>query len=59
MYCPAKLRLLVLFALIFSLIATADLVLAKPKTKKPIPKGTPVLWHKPDDIGSRAVTSER
>jgi hypothetical protein len=49
----AKLRLLVLFAVIFSLIATVDLGLAKPKTKKPIPKGTPVLWHRPDDVGSR------
>ena len=53
MYRAAKLRLLVLFAVIFSLIATVDLGLAKPKTKKQIPKGTPVLWHKPGDIGSR------
>jgi hypothetical protein len=53
MHLAKKLGLLILLAVTLSLIAPVDLGLAKQKNKKQIPKGTPVLWHKPNDIGSR------
>jgi len=48
-----RLRIIVLLTLIFSL-STIDVGLAKTKKeKKENPKGIPVLWRKPTNIGSR------
>jgi hypothetical protein len=47
-----KLRMLVLLALLLSL-TSIDTGLAKPKKKKDVPTGTPVLWQRPTDISSR------
>jgi hypothetical protein len=53
MFQAKKLRLLILLAVTLSLIATAGISLAKTKTRKKLPKGTPVLWRAPNDISSR------
>src|SRR5262245_29812201 len=47
-----KLRLLVLLLLVLSSL-TVEPGQAKPKEKKKIPSGTPVLWHQPTDIAQR------
>ncbi len=52
MHKTKKLRMLVLLALLLSL-TSIDTGLAKPKKKKEIPTGTPVLWQRPTDISSR------
>ncbi len=48
-----KLRLPILVAVILSIVVNVNPGLAKQKIKKPIPKGTPVLWRRPADISSR------
>ena len=45
-----RIALLVLLAL---LVPSAETGLAKSKKKKETPRGTPVLWQKPNDIASR------
>src|SRR5215216_4198305 len=52
MYKSKKLRMLVLLALVLSL-TSIDTGLAKPKKKKEVPTGTPILWERPTDIASR------
>jgi len=47
-----KLRSVVILILLLSM-ASVDTGLAKPKEKKSVPKGEPILWRQPDDIGSR------
>ncbi len=47
-----KLRMLVLLALLLSL-TSIDTGLAKPKRKKDVPTGTPILWQRPTDISAR------
>ena len=47
-----KIRTIVMLALVVA-IAASDTGLAKPKKKKQIPTGTPVLWRRPVDIQSR------
>ena len=47
-----KFQTLILLPLLLSL-AWIDTGLAKPKKKKEIPTGTPVLWQRPTDISSR------
>src|SRR5215204_7705540 len=47
-----KTKKLVLFVLLLSL-ALIDTGFAKPKKKKEVPTGTPVLWQRPTDISSR------
>jgi len=44
--------MLVLLALLLSL-TSIDTGLAKPKKKKEVPTGTPILWERPTDISSR------
>ena len=46
-----RLRLPILSLVAFSIIASVSTGFAKPK--KPLPKGTPVLWRKPTDLASR------
>ena len=46
------LRTLIVFALLVS-ITSLDTGLAKPKKKKEALTGTPILWQRPDNIGSR------
>ena len=52
MHKTKKLRMLVLLALLLSL-TSIDTGLAKPKKKKEVPTGTPILWERPTDISSR------
>src|SRR5215218_2328514 len=52
MHNTKKLRMLVLLALLLSL-TSIDTGLAKPKKKKEVPTGTPILWQRPTDISSR------
>jgi len=47
-----KFRILILLPLLLSL-TSIDIGLAKPKKKKEIPNGTPILWQRPTDISSR------
>jgi hypothetical protein len=47
-----KFRILILLPLLLSL-TSIDIGLAKPKKKKGIPHGTPILWQRPTDISSR------
>ena len=47
-----KLVTLIVFALLLS-VTSIQTGLAKPKKKKEALKGTPVLWERPTDIGSR------
>lgn len=47
-----KLVTLVVFALLLS-ITSIETSLAKPKKKKEALTGTPILWERPNDIGSR------
>ena len=47
-----KLRTLVLLVVVFSL-TSLNIGLAKPKKKKEVLRGTPVLWRRPADISSR------
>ncbi|HYK22605.1 MAG TPA: hypothetical protein VEV42_17815 [Pyrinomonadaceae bacterium] len=47
-----KLRTLVLLVVVFSL-TSINIGFAKPKKKKEVPRGTPVLWRRPTDIASR------
>ena len=49
---PMKRVRIAILVLIALLIPSVEIGLAKSK-KKPIPTGTPVLWQKPNDIGSR------
>lgn len=49
----ARFRTAILLAVILSMTAVDAGVAAKPKKKKPTPKGTPVLWQRPTDISSR------
>jgi hypothetical protein len=51
----SKLRMLVLLAILLSIasIASLEVGLAKPKDKKKVPTGAPVLWSTPADITSR------
>jgi hypothetical protein len=53
MYKTKSLRILVLFLVIVSSFSNAAISSAKTKDKKPVPKGTPVLWRQPADIASR------
>ena len=52
MYKTKKLRTLIVLALLLCLTAI-DTGLAKPKKKKAVPTGTPILWQRPTDISSR------
>lgn len=47
-----NLRTVILLAIFLS-ITSIDSGLAKPKTRKQAPQGTPILWRKPADISSR------
>jgi hypothetical protein len=47
-----KSRILILLPLLLSL-TSIDIGIAKPKKKKEIPNGTPILWQRPTDISSR------
>src|ERR1044071_8416954 len=46
------LRTLIVLALLIS-IASIDTGFAKPKKKKEVLTGTPILWQRPDNISSR------
>src|ERR1044072_3076533 len=52
MYNTKKLRTLIVLALLLCL-TSLDTGLAKPKKKKEVPTGTPILWERPTDISSR------
>ena len=52
MIWTSKIRTIVMLTLVGA-IAASDTGLAKPKKKKQIPTGTPVLWQRPVDIQSR------
>ena len=52
MHKTNKLRTLIVLALLLCL-TSLDTGLAKPKKKKEVPTGTPILWQRPTDIQSR------
>ena len=52
MFTTKRLRALIVVALVLTL-ASIDTGLAKPKKKKPAPRGTPILWQRPNDIAAR------
>ncbi|HEU4431919.1 MAG TPA: hypothetical protein VFR51_00895 [Pyrinomonadaceae bacterium] len=49
----SKLRTAILLAVILCLSFVDAGVVAKSKSKKPAPRGTPVMWERPSDISSR------
>jgi len=48
-----RVALLALFVLVALLVPSVETGLAKSKKKKETPRGTPMLWRQPSDIGSR------
>ena len=52
MHKTTKLRTLIVLAVLLSL-TSFNIGFAKPKKKKEVPTGTPILWERPTDISSR------